>query len=569
MKKYIIILFGLTLSVSLRGQTFVSTEPSNKNVLLEEYTGVNCVWCPAGHKIANELMRDNPGRLLPINIHQGHLANTIPDFRTDFGDALASQAGVNGYPMGTVNRHIFSGLKTAMDRTQWSDAAAEIMSQSSYVNIAAKSVIDVGLRLLTVNVEIYYTADAPVEVNNLNVALLQDDILGPQTGMGANPEQVVGNKYNHQHMLRDLITGQWGDEITTVTEGSFISKTYTYEVPMHLRNVDIELRDLDVIVFITEGHQEIITAAKSEMQITNGKPIMESFKEFETFSCDAQVLLYATVFNFTNEDITSLQFDYKIDDGPLNTYTWEDKTIAPLATDTVYFAFIPVVSEETYKITAILTGYNGEEIVDGTPLETTVNKNIVDVKGDKFAFILTTDRYAKQTSFAFFDSNGNIIKKDGPFDNLTFNGTTLRQYVFEPPTSGCYKLEVYDTAGNGINSGNGEGYIKLMDLDENVIFYNDGKFGYQANCHINVTKLTSTDKNILNDNVNIYPNPVKDILHIDTDGNIKSIEIVNTQGQRVIFTNKSEINVSELLSGIYFVSITTKYGLLIKKFIKY
>ena len=571
MKSKIIFLCSLALSLALKAQTFVSTEPSNKNVILEEYTGVNCQYCPDGHRMANELMKANPGRFFSINIHQGSFASTTPDYRTDFGDALANQAGISGYPTGTVNRHIFSGSKTALDRSHWEPSATQIMSQGSYVNVAVKSVIDAISRVLTVNVEIYYTANAPVSANYLNVALLQDNIIGPQSGMHYNPEQIVGNKYNHQHMLRHLITGQWGDEITTTSAGNFVSKTYTYTIPSHLRDIVYELHNLEVVAFITESHQEIITGTKSEISFINSNPVIKGLKEIETYSCNPEVQLCATVFNFTDDEISKLLFEYKIDDGPVNRYIWENQTIAPLATDTVHLPAIPVVANEKYTITFTITGYNEKEIEaeKSIPFEITINKNIVDVIGDAFIFLLFTDKYASQTSFAIFDSNGKIVKKDGPFTNMQNNGTTRRQYVFEPAISDCYKLEVSDTGGNGINSGNGAGYFKFMDEDENEIFYNDGKFGSQANYYINITKSddVSIDKNSLGDRINLYPNPVGNVLYIDMQ-NVISLEVLNVQGQSIISADKNEINVSKLTPGIYFIKINSDKGVIIKKFFK-
>ena len=61
----------LAFSFSLKAQQYVSTEPANRNVILEEFTGRNCGYCTDGHRIANELMAAHPGRLWAINIHAG------------------------------------------------------------------------------------------------------------------------------------------------------------------------------------------------------------------------------------------------------------------------------------------------------------------------------------------------------------------------------------------------------------------------------------------------------------------------------------------------------------------
>ena len=74
-----------------QNEQFVSTEVSNKNVVIEEYTGINCGYCPDGHKRANEIAAANPGRVFVINVHVGsYAANT---YTTQWGNALANQTG--------------------------------------------------------------------------------------------------------------------------------------------------------------------------------------------------------------------------------------------------------------------------------------------------------------------------------------------------------------------------------------------------------------------------------------------------------------------------------------------
>jgi hypothetical protein len=53
----------------------------------------------------------------------------------------------------------------------------------------------------------------------------------------------------------------------------------------------------------------------------------------------------------------------------------------------------------------------------------------------------------------------------------------------------------------------------------------------------------------------LHPNPVNDILTIETETEIKSVGIYNLQGQLVKTAYAKQINVSELSSGIYMVRI--------------
>ncbi|HPS51776.1 MAG TPA: hypothetical protein PK892_13800, partial [Bacteroidales bacterium] len=44
-------------------QTLVTTKTLNKNVVLEEYTGIHCTYCPEGHAIAASILENHPGRV--------------------------------------------------------------------------------------------------------------------------------------------------------------------------------------------------------------------------------------------------------------------------------------------------------------------------------------------------------------------------------------------------------------------------------------------------------------------------------------------------------------------------
>ncbi|MCD8518465.1 MAG: T9SS type A sorting domain-containing protein [Flavobacterium sp.] len=58
----------------------------------------------------------------------------------------------------------------------------------------------------------------------------------------------------------------------------------------------------------------------------------------------------------------------------------------------------------------------------------------------------------------------------------------------------------------------------------------------------------------------MYPNPVNDILNIDIENEIKSVEIYNIQGQKVIQSNVKQIETFSLNSGIYMVRIEDVNG---------
>ena len=274
MKKYYALLALPFLLSQALAQTFVSTTPENRNVVLEEFTGIYCGYCPDGHKRANEFKAANPGDVVLINIHTGGYADpkgSDPDFRTPFGDAIAGQSGLTGYPAGTVNRELFSGSSqgsgTAQSRGSWASTGAQVLNQASPVNIDFVSSYNRETREISVTVEAYYTGSGTGSSNYVHVALLQNNVEGPQSG-GSNfyPEKILNNgNYLHGHMLRHMITGQWGDEITDISEGSFFTETYTYTLPEDLNGIEYKLEDLDIAAFVSETKQVIITGVEAPL----------------------------------------------------------------------------------------------------------------------------------------------------------------------------------------------------------------------------------------------------------------------------------------------------------------
>src|SRR5690606_443426 len=66
----------------------------------------------------------------------------------------------------------------------------------------------------------------------------------------------------------------------------------------------------------------------------------------------------------------------------------------------------------------------------------------------------------------------------------------------------------------------------------------------------------------------LVPNPVKDILFLNSEFPIDHIKIYNLQGQLISETKNNQINVSQLSSGLYLASITIDGQNSVKKFIK-
>jgi len=108
------------------------------------------------------------------------------------------------------------------------------------------------------------------------------------------------------------------------------------------------------------------------------------------------------------------------------------------------------------------------------------------------------------------------------------------------------------------------GFYELLCLHEKekIIFFNDN----WETCYKSSVGVSSFDNQI-----NIYPNPAKNVLYIENIGNlvISNISLINMQGQiiRQYESRMTQINISDLASGMYFIRLISSKGNIIKKVI--
>ncbi len=321
------ILFGFT--ASLISQELASKDPQPRNVVLEEYTGIHCGYCPDGHKKAKALKDANPGRVVLINVHAGSYAvpgTGEPDFRTQFGEQLVSLAGVGGFPAGSVNRMVFPGAAnsapytpqkagvTALSRGGWARAAADSVLNGSIspVNIGAKTKWLNSNRELTVDMELYFTSAISGAVK-LNVVLLESHVWGPQSGA---PDT---KNYEHNFILRHMLTGQWGDQITTTSQASSVAKNYKYTVP-----ANVKIENCDIALFVTSSTNQYIytgitqPAITPDASVTIGGEAVDAKKTNESFN---------NAFVLKNTSEKEIEFSYTIAKSQRTPSDWEAKLV--------------------------------------------------------------------------------------------------------------------------------------------------------------------------------------------------------------------------------------------------
>lgn len=499
MKKLTFTLMALlAFAFSLKAQQYVSTEPANRNVILEEFTGRNCGYCTDGHAKANQIMAANPGRVWAMNLHCTSLSPTsYPNLNCPDGTAISNGFSFSGIPTGVVNRH--SG--TAADRGQWASLTNQQLAQVAECNVGGLAVVNPQTRIATINVEVYYTGNSTVDQNYLTVAMIQDSILGAQADYGNyNPSQWIGNQYVHMHTMRDVINESvWGDAISPTTQGTLITRTYQYEIPEIIgspNGVEVVLEHIHFLAFVSERFQgtptrPILNACQLDMVYGSDDPIcpaVMSVTQPGGATCSHTKDIEIAIQNLGTETITSLTVEVEME-GQYQTINWEGELPQYNGEKLITTLDVPF---GTHTVNATITQANGNAYTNtSSGTVECMEWTDAEIEGDEeeLRVEIMQDKFGNHITWEFTTPDGTVLGSGGPYTMLAAGtGTQLHIEHVTIPANECVKFTIHDEMGNGICCMYGHGYYIVKDSQGNVLFgdENDGEFGESASHLISV-----------------------------------------------------------------------------------
>ena len=502
MKKFTFALMALLVfTFSLKAQQYVSTEPTNRNVILEEYTGRSCPYCPDGHRYANEIMAAHPGRVFAINYHSTSMGSlsptTAPNLNLPEATTLMGAFNPSGIPMGVVNR----STPSAQDRGAWTGLTNNQLSQASECNIGGLVVLNPQTRVATITVEVYYTGNSNADENYLTIAMMQDSIIGAQSGSSYNPSQIIGNSYCHMHTLRSIVTGSvWGDPISPTTQGTLITRTYEYTIPESIgtpNGVEVDLNNINFLAWVSERYQgtptrPILTGC--ELDMVQGvdeaiHPAVMDVSQAGGTTCTHTKSIEVNVQNLGTETITSMTVEVELE-GQTQTINWEGEmpqyggeklnasVEVPFGTHTVHATIL-----EANGVPFTNAGSGPVSCMEWADLQ-------IEGEEEELRLELMQDKYGAQITWDFTASDGTVLVSGGPYTTLAGGATVTQLHIEHPviPADECVTFTIRDGGQNGICCSYGHGYYIVKDSQGNVLFgdENNGQFGESASHLISV-----------------------------------------------------------------------------------
>ena len=226
-----------------------------KRVLVEDYTGTWCGWCPRiSHAL--DLVDQQTDEAVFVAIHRAPAGTQDPYIYED-ADELELLIETPGYPKGFINR-----------LTQWDfpepDNVGQVISFTQGVNpkLGLKMSSSIDNNQINLSVRALFAED--FQNLKLVVYLLENGLVYPQVNYtsffnGENPIE----DYVHDHTLRKTLTNILGDEIDNAqtSTGNTYLKEYNFQVPQEVENID----NIEFVAFLTDDEGNVINVRKSAL----------------------------------------------------------------------------------------------------------------------------------------------------------------------------------------------------------------------------------------------------------------------------------------------------------------
>lgn len=258
------------------------------------------------------------------------------------------------------------------------------------------------------------------------------------------------------------------------------------------------------------------------------------------------------IMNIGSVNVTSASLSLYKNNNLIQSKNWTGN-ISPESRASVYFDALDVSEGDIIKM-EITSVNNGNDDNPGNNAMTFTIEEITatTISSEVLTFEFHTDVAGYESSFVFEDVTGNTIVEDGPFSQ----DNHLYTYNITLPSSGCYKLGIYDSFGDGLYPG--DAYYALK--SGNTVLAESEEFEYMVEYLFNfdIQQTTSIEKK--DAFFNLFPNPASELLTINSK-EAGELFIIDMNGRilmhQFITEELSTVNISSLVSGSYFVQFRT------------
>ncbi len=320
---------------TILGELTISSSVPQKKVLIEQFTGAWCGWCPDGYTVLNSIVSTNTN-VIAASIHDNDNMATIE------GNALIADYATE-FPSATIDQYQFSTTdEIAITRNNWNSFINQRLVMKVPATVAITNVTyDSLTRQIDATVSSSFVGDVKGDYR-LNLYIKENNVYGPSLDLtdnqwnqhsslfnvGASPYYQMGSylnastyllspaEYKHQYVVNKMTDGSYGASgiipANGLTNGQTYSKTYSYTLPfLTAGEFRYNVANIYLIGVLSEYNADpkkrsVLNIA--EAKLTSGPEVLVGIKEIS--KADLQL----NVFPNPATDVCNLTYNLKNDE---------------------------------------------------------------------------------------------------------------------------------------------------------------------------------------------------------------------------------------------------------------
>ena len=235
------------------------TPGEGRVLLIEDYTGVNCVPCYNANILVSAVIEENPESVVALGIHGDLQSEPVTgskyDFRYEDPFEWEINSGLQGKPAASFNRITLpGGSKVKSNVNTWQPIIDAELQKEQVVEIKAISTYDAATRRASIDISVIPLVDIPGDVL-LHAVISESDLIDSQNSTIPPPDNIILD-YKHKHVMKKSLTGLNGALVDSdlVTEEIYRDR-YDYTIPPE-DNAEWIPEHMEVTVFVTSVEQD-------------------------------------------------------------------------------------------------------------------------------------------------------------------------------------------------------------------------------------------------------------------------------------------------------------------------
>ncbi len=185
---------------------FIATESvaPQRAVIIEDFTGQNCVNCPSAHETLDLLVEQYGDAVIPVSIHAGTFGvasdyTRYTGLMQPEGNTYNDAWNITEWPKGVVNR---SGAATNSDK--WAEAVRKELAIEAPLGISVEASCPEGAADIDIKVSLTPRTDIDAM---LQLWIIEDGIVARQRDI----DRGLITDYVHNHVYRASVNGVGGE----------------------------------------------------------------------------------------------------------------------------------------------------------------------------------------------------------------------------------------------------------------------------------------------------------------------------------------------------------------------